>query len=81
MMSVQSKTIQRRPYEAPAKPWRPGRLADWLRIVIAVHQARRRLKRLVTPPRSRGSPPLSAHLRRDLGLTPYEAGRHFWDHE
>lgn len=80
-MSVESKTTLWRPTQAPSKPWRQHRFVSWLRAVIAVHQARRHLKRLLTPPNSRGSPPLSAHLRRDLGLTPYESGRHYWDHE
>jgi uncharacterized protein YjiS (DUF1127 family) len=80
-MSFDSKIIPRRSTKAPKKSRRPSGLVRWLRTMAAVHRARRQLRRLVAPPRSRGSPPMSAHLMRDLGLTPYEAGRHFWDHE
>ena len=33
------------------------------------------------PERTRGSPPLSNYLRRDIGLDPIDPRRSYWDHE
>jgi len=45
------------------------------------------VKRLVSaflsqwPERTRGSPPTSAYLRRDIGLDPIDPMRKYWDHQ
>jgi hypothetical protein len=33
------------------------------------------------PERTRGSPPLSNYLRRDVGLDPIERSSKYWDHQ
>lgn len=48
--------------------------------VVAI-RARRQLARLVKSRKPRGSPPLPAYLRQDIGLPPDEPGRNYWDHQ
>jgi hypothetical protein len=67
----------------------PRRRSLWVRAVASWHfatgslAARRLLVKTLRPYRTRGSPPLPAHLLRDIGLPEdfQQSSPKYWDHQ